>query len=523
MFHTKETQQGQGSRYQTQRYCGQISNLIENFLPGCQNVQSILHARVPIIKYTQEFLGLECDLSFATTGYHMSELLYIYGELDNRVRPLISVIRCWAKEQNLVLNESPTPYFTNFMLTLMTIFFLQNRYKMLPSFNELQKLADPIKDKYVCEDGVVCSYARDISGLQPKLNSHWKWQPNVNISNSLYKSVGITQDAFEPMSLKQMLMDFFKFYAEFEYQRGSICVRTGQIQPKNHNKSPKVNHRVSSFLEIVNPLEPELNVSSNVQQRAVDRFRKQCKASAKKLEKLQHSDTCEFVKSKSFSKLFSIFSVDNYEQLKPMGLFTTYVKDNKYVDKNENTEIHIQNELTAEKDSKYVDETEDIETHIENEQECEKDSSLTNSICSSTTHVTERTLFKKSVKEIFEGDTHSNQDFSFRENSINNEHVGVQNLNISRPFSPSSNPLPYMGLISPSSNPLAHNELLKKNIKKSIQDAVQGNLNTDTDRIVDIDKDSLSDKFIQKTPKKKKRSESRNANNTLKNFFQTKR
>ena len=30
---------------------------------GCQEVQNILHARVPIIKYQQQLLGLECDLS----------------------------------------------------------------------------------------------------------------------------------------------------------------------------------------------------------------------------------------------------------------------------------------------------------------------------------------------------------------------------------------------------------------------------------------------------------------------------
>ena len=42
---------------------GEICGIIRTFLPGCQNVASILHAKVPIIKYRQLFLGLDCDLS----------------------------------------------------------------------------------------------------------------------------------------------------------------------------------------------------------------------------------------------------------------------------------------------------------------------------------------------------------------------------------------------------------------------------------------------------------------------------
>ena len=36
-----------------QRYCDEISDLLKVFLPGCVDVQKILFARVPIIKYHQ--------------------------------------------------------------------------------------------------------------------------------------------------------------------------------------------------------------------------------------------------------------------------------------------------------------------------------------------------------------------------------------------------------------------------------------------------------------------------------------
>ena len=71
----------------------------------------------------------------------MSELLYLYGELDWRVRPLVFTIRRWAREEGLVQDARPTFFFTNFSITLMTIFFLQVRYKMLPPFGDLQRMA----------------------------------------------------------------------------------------------------------------------------------------------------------------------------------------------------------------------------------------------------------------------------------------------------------------------------------------------------------------------------------------------
>lgn len=40
-----------------------VGDLLHLFTPGCANVRKILQARVPIIKYYQEYVGLECDLS----------------------------------------------------------------------------------------------------------------------------------------------------------------------------------------------------------------------------------------------------------------------------------------------------------------------------------------------------------------------------------------------------------------------------------------------------------------------------
>ena len=39
---------------QVQRHCEEVAKIIQSFLPGCQDVQTILNARVPIIKYSHQ-------------------------------------------------------------------------------------------------------------------------------------------------------------------------------------------------------------------------------------------------------------------------------------------------------------------------------------------------------------------------------------------------------------------------------------------------------------------------------------
>ena len=70
----------------------------------------------------------------------MSEILYLYGELDARVRPLVFFIRRWAKAMNGVEEIRPTLKPTNFTITLMVLFFLQQK-KMLPPFDLLRSRA----------------------------------------------------------------------------------------------------------------------------------------------------------------------------------------------------------------------------------------------------------------------------------------------------------------------------------------------------------------------------------------------
>uniref|UniRef100_A0A0K2SZS3 Poly(A) RNA polymerase, mitochondriallike [Acyrthosiphon pisum] n=1 Tax=Lepeophtheirus salmonis TaxID=72036 RepID=A0A0K2SZS3_LEPSM len=243
-FHVKG---GFGQRNMSQMYIRILANLLQDIVPGIRNVQSISNARVPILKYHHQLLNLECDLSASSlSGVFMSELLYLYGEMDSRVRPLVLVIRRWAKEYGLVTNTRPTKMFTNFTITLLVIFFLQHNHKILPSVDCLRELGDP-KELKICSDGVKRDFLTDISGYQSYLNSQYS----------------LNED--KP-TLEALLKDFFDFYGDFDFKGATICINSGKIRGPGKDR-----------LNIINPLEPHLNVSANVSLNSISSFQLYCK------------------------------------------------------------------------------------------------------------------------------------------------------------------------------------------------------------------------------------------------------
>lgn len=69
----------------------------------------------------------------------MSELLNLYGEIDWRVRPLVTVVRKWAKSQEIT-SDIPGQWITNFSLSLLVLFYLQQK-DILPSLKALKMYA----------------------------------------------------------------------------------------------------------------------------------------------------------------------------------------------------------------------------------------------------------------------------------------------------------------------------------------------------------------------------------------------
>ncbi|XP_004524901.1 poly(A) RNA polymerase, mitochondrial [Ceratitis capitata] len=246
VFHTKENLTN--GRSQTQRQMESLGDMLHLFLPGVCHVRRILQARVPIIKYHHEHLNLEVDLSMSNlTGFYMSELLYMFGEFDERVRPLTFCIRRWAQTCGLT-NPSPGRWISNFSLTCLVIFFLQQmKQPILPTINALMKSASP-DDIRLTEDGINCSFGRDFERISFR-------------SRNTAKS-------------SELLLQFFEFYSQFDFHNRAISLNEGRsISKPDH-----------SALYIVNPLEQVLNVSKNVSLEECERLRIEVRNAAWVLE-----------------------------------------------------------------------------------------------------------------------------------------------------------------------------------------------------------------------------------------------
>ncbi|XP_060828042.1 poly(A) RNA polymerase, mitochondrial isoform X1 [Bombus pascuorum] len=202
-----------------------IGTTMKIFIPGITNVKKILEARVPIIKFYNINTNMKCDLSGTNTvALQMSELLYVYGQLDWRIRPLVCTIRKWARAMDLT-KEYPGQWITNFSLTLLIIFYLQ-RKDILPSVNTINCFVELSRNNKKVVD--------------PNFNWFISWVRSIKRINN--------------ESLRDLLFNFFEYYSTFDFKTQAICIRDGRYKPKN-DFSP---------LYIHNPFNTALNVSKNV-------------------------------------------------------------------------------------------------------------------------------------------------------------------------------------------------------------------------------------------------------------------
>jgi len=71
----------------------------------------------------------------------MSRLLQYVCQLDSCVAPLVFVVRQWARSSR-VTQSNPGPWISNFMLSLLVVFYLQMKPSgtVLPSLLSLKRL-----------------------------------------------------------------------------------------------------------------------------------------------------------------------------------------------------------------------------------------------------------------------------------------------------------------------------------------------------------------------------------------------
>ncbi|XP_037269860.2 poly(A) RNA polymerase, mitochondrial [Rhipicephalus microplus] len=207
----QDKNQAMNDRTLVQRVLETLGDLLHYVVPGVSEVQRILRARVPIVKFQHNVVGRECDLTLNNmSGVHMSRLLHSCTQLAPTLCPLLFTVRCWAMAQG-VTTKVPGTWITNFQLTLLAIFHLQ-QCGLLPSLRDLE-------DK-----------------KRLKI-----WQK----SRLPYRRAE---------ELEDLLRSFFEYYASFNFKSKGIAPFSGQTLEKPEYTA----------MFVQNPLDRQLNASRNI-------------------------------------------------------------------------------------------------------------------------------------------------------------------------------------------------------------------------------------------------------------------
>lgn len=268
---------GKRSKNIASDHLSELANYMRQHEHNFSQLEPILGARVPIIKYYDNYLQLDVDLSmsavlvenhfyykillinqmqiktifFSRSGIYMSELFYFFGEIDHRVRPLVFCIRYWAKHAR-VIQSYPAQSLSNFGLTCLIIFFLQQlKRPILPSIDYVQAIFD--------RNGTLNGYSTGHKDFKFKTE-------NTD-------------------TIATLLRDFFKYYAEFDYVTNGMSMHTSKVFEKRLKRP---------HIYVVNPIDPQLNATKIVDTRNCKLLQKKMKTALSTFEsQLSRKDVCD--------------------------------------------------------------------------------------------------------------------------------------------------------------------------------------------------------------------------------------
>ncbi|KAF7660168.1 hypothetical protein LDENG_00286920 [Lucifuga dentata] len=161
----------------------------------------LIRAKVPILRFREKGSDLEFDLNINNTvGIRNTFLLKSYAYADLRIRPLILVIKKWARHKHI--NDASKGTLSSYTLVLMVLHYLQTLNEpVLPS---LQK------------DYPECFSALMEIDMVPEASRHIP--PYISPNQS---------------SLGDLLLGFLKYYTtNFRWDQQVICVREAKALPK---------------------------------------------------------------------------------------------------------------------------------------------------------------------------------------------------------------------------------------------------------------------------------------------------
>ncbi len=196
--------------------------------------------------------GISCDLSLTNgLGQHNSRLIRLFCDIEPRFQDLAIILRYWAKANEFIGSNAMSSY----AFTQLIIFFCQTLSPpLLPSVDYLRQLTN----KSIIVDDWECSFCHNTDLIKKSENEQ---------------------------SIIELLVQFFKFYSNFEFITQVICPKTGLPQhkydfnsqnkttfnTKNKNRT-QLNFKLTSLCCIQDPFNLEHNLSAHLSFNVFDRF-----------------------------------------------------------------------------------------------------------------------------------------------------------------------------------------------------------------------------------------------------------
>uniref|UniRef100_A0A8R1DG70 PAP-associated domain-containing protein n=2 Tax=Caenorhabditis japonica TaxID=281687 RepID=A0A8R1DG70_CAEJA len=180
----------------------------------------LIPAKVPIVKLllNGEFEGMDIDINVNNiAGIYNSHLIHYYSLCDARFPALALMIKHWAMRAGV--NNSPDGYLNSYTIILMAVHYLQCgvRPAVLPNLQYL--FPDKFDRKLPLEELILFG---DIATKLPAL------PPNT-------------------CSLGELLVGFFFYFANFDFDKYAISIRSAQVVLRNH--LPKNTSHYPMFVE----------------------------------------------------------------------------------------------------------------------------------------------------------------------------------------------------------------------------------------------------------------------------------
>jgi len=248
-----------------------------------ESVSAIISARVPILTLESVSAAIDhgsVDIDICIDNglaINNTALLKCYVDIDPRVRPLIMLVKLWAKRR--LIKDASNSTLSSYCYAILVIFYLQ-RKSILPCL----QAPDLVREKW--KRPAVEGY--DISAcLDPE-------EARAYLKEMSAKTSGVEEDADDASDgdgigdddgaddLAVLFVDFFRFYGtEFDLANDVVCIRRG-VSMKKSQYRPGGRGCPTWRLSVEDPFETEHDLGSVVRYREamctiIFEFRRVCR------------------------------------------------------------------------------------------------------------------------------------------------------------------------------------------------------------------------------------------------------